>query len=269
MKSAITISLVSEARGGPFVFWDLPGGCQQAQELGFDAVEIFPPSADAVRELCVDQFLSQHNLKLAAMGTGAGWVKHKLTLTSPDSSIRNQATAFIRSIIDVAGPLGAPAIIGSMQGRWGDGVTKEQALTWLGDALKVLGAHASQYKVPLLFEPINRYESNVCNSLGDGVALLKKIRSKSVLLLADLFHMNIEEENIADALRAAGKYVGHIHFVDSNRRPAGCGHIDYGPIMQALADIEYDRYLSAEALSWPDPQTAAKQTIKMFDTLTA
>lgn len=269
MKSAITISLVSEARGGPFVFWDLPGGCQSAQELGFDAVEIFPPSADAIRELQVPQFLEHHNLKLAAMGTGAGWVKHGLTLTSPDSSIRNQAMAFIRSIIDVAGPLGAPAIIGSMQGRFGEGVTREQALTWLADAMKVLGAHASQYGVPLLYEPLNRYETNVCNTIDEGVNLLKKMRSKSVLLLADLFHMNIEEENIADALKHGGKYIGHVHFVDSNRRAAGCGHLDYAPIMAALRDINYDRYLSAEALSWPDPQTAAKHTIKMFDTLTA
>lgn len=269
MKSAITISLVSEAKGGPFVFWDLPGGCQQAEALGYSAVEIFPPSADAIRALCVDQFLAQHNLKLAAMGTGAGWVKHKLTLTSPDSSIRNQAMAFIRSIIDVAGPLGAPAIIGSMQGRYADDVTKEQALTWLGDALKVLGAHASQYKVPLLYEPLNRYETNLCNTQAEGGALLKKLKTKNVLLLADLFHMNIEEVDIASGLRDGGKYIGHIHFVDSNRRPAGCGHLDYEPIIAALRDIGYEGYLSAEALSWPDPQTAAKQTIKMFDTVTA
>ena len=49
MKSAVTISLVKEAEGGPFVFWhDLAGGCSRAAELGYDAVEIFAPTADAI-----------------------------------------------------------------------------------------------------------------------------------------------------------------------------------------------------------------------------
>ncbi|HTN74217.1 MAG TPA: sugar phosphate isomerase/epimerase family protein [Pirellulaceae bacterium] len=269
MKSAITISLVTEARGGPFVFSDLPGGCRQAKELGFEAVEIFPPSADAVRELRVDQFLAGEGLKLAAMGTGAGWLKNKWTLTSPDASIRNQACAFVRSLIDVAGPLGAPVIIGSLQGRWGDTATQEKALGWLSESLNQLGAQASQYNVPLLFEPLNRYETNMCNTIADGVELIKSMNTKNVLLLADLFHMNIEEVDIAAALRAGGKHIGHVHFVDSNRRPAGAGHLDYGPIVAALRDINYTGYLSAEALPWPDPAAAAKQTIEQFNRLTS
>jgi len=49
MKSAVTVSLVAEAKGGPFVFWDdLPAACRKAKEIGFDAVEIFPPSPDAI-----------------------------------------------------------------------------------------------------------------------------------------------------------------------------------------------------------------------------
>ena len=52
MRSAVTISLVSEARGGPFVFWDdFADGCRQAAELGFDAVEVFPPDAETLDEL--------------------------------------------------------------------------------------------------------------------------------------------------------------------------------------------------------------------------
>jgi sugar phosphate isomerase/epimerase len=270
MKSAITISLVPEARGGPFVLWDeLLASCRLAQETGFDAVEIFPPSPDVVREFNIGPALAELGLSLAAMGTGEGWVKHQLTLTSPDQSIRNRALAFIRSLIDVAGPLGAPVIIGSMQGRSGDGVTREKAMEWLADALLTLSAHASQYSTPVLLEPLNRYETNMLNSLASGVNLLQTLRTKNVLLLADLFHMNIEEASIADALRAAGGYVGHVHFVDTNRRPPGCGHLDYAPVIAALRDIEYAGYLSAECLPWPDSQTAAKQIIKMFDTLTA
>jgi sugar phosphate isomerase/epimerase len=82
--------------------------------------------------------------------------------------------------------------------------------------------------------------------------------------LADLFHMNIEESDLAAALRAGGKHIGHVHFVDSNRRPAGLGHIDYAPVVRALADIGYDGYASAEALPYPDSAAAAYQTMRTF-----
>lgn len=270
MKSAITISLVPEARGGPFVLWDdVAQGCREAQQLGFDAIEIFPPSAAVVRERSVAQLLADHNLALAALGTGAGWVKHKLMLTSPDAKIREQAIDFVRSIIDAAGPLNAPAIIGSMQGRWGDGVSRDQAIDWLRTALDTLGQHAAQYHVPLIYEPLNRYETNLCATVAQGVELIGELTTPNVVLLADLFHMNIEEANIADAIRSGSGYIGHVHFVDSNRRPPGLGHLNYEPIITALREIGYNGYLSAEALPWPDSLTAAKQTIKMFDTLLA
>jgi sugar phosphate isomerase/epimerase len=86
-----------------------------------------------------------------------------------------------------------------------------------------------------------------------------------VVILADLFHMNIEEASIANALRTYDRHIGHVHFVDSNRRPAGCGHMDYAPIAAALKEIGYNRYASAEAFPWPDSDGAAKATIDAFN----
>ncbi|MCE9607877.1 MAG: sugar phosphate isomerase/epimerase [Planctomycetia bacterium] len=266
IRSAVTISLVKEARGGPFVFWDdLAAGCRKAAELGFDAVEVFPPSADAVDPKALKQLLVDHHLTLAAVGTGAGWVRGKLNLTLPDAAQRTAAREFIKSIIDLAGPFGAPAIIGSMQGRHGvDGVEEATARGWLAEALEELGDYARHYATPLLYEPLNRYETNMVTTVAQGVALLKSLKTRNVLLLADLFHMNIEEVDIADALRAGQGYIGHVHFVDSNRRPAGSGHLDFAPIAAALKEIGYDRYASAEALPWPDSDTAAANTIAAF-----
>jgi sugar phosphate isomerase/epimerase len=265
IQSSVTISLVNEARGGPFVFWDdLAAGCKKAAELGFDAVEVFPPSPQAVDPGELRRLLDQHKLKLAAVGTGAGFLLQRLTLTSPDVAVREKARQFVRSMIDFAGPFRAPTIIGSLQGRWGDGVDKPAALKYLADALNVLGDHAAQYKVPLLFEPLNRYETNVVNTVADGMQLLKSLTTKNVLLLADLFHMNIEESDPAAALREGARYIGHVHFVDSNRRPAGCGHIDFRLISSALREISYNRFASAEALPFPNSDDAAKQTIESF-----
>ena len=265
MKSAVTISLVPESRGGPFVFWDdLAAGCARTTELGFDAVEIFPTEARALDVASVSRLLDEHGLKLAAIGTGAGWVKHRLRLTDSDAIIRQKAIEFVGELIDLAGALGVPAIIGSMQGRWEDGVTREQAVGWLGKALDGLSERAARHGVPLLYEPLNRYETNLFNRQGDAAEFLRGLRSRNVKLLCDLFHMNIEESGIADALRAAGPLVGHVHFVDSNRQAIGSGHTDMAPIMAALREIEYTGYLSAEILPLPDSVSAARQAMEGF-----
>lgn len=265
LRSAVTVSLVPETRGGPFVFWDdLPAACRTAKELGFDAVEIFAPGPEGLDANLVRKLLADNGLSLAAVGTGAGWVRHKLALTSPDATIRQKARDFICSMIDAGGANGAPAILGSMQGRHGDGVDLATALGYLGDALEYLGEHAQQYGVPFLYEPLNRYETNLITRVEDGVGFLRKLSTKNVRLLCDLFHMNIEEADIAAALRQANGYLGHVHFVDSNRRPAGLGHLDYGPIATALNAIGYTGYASAEAFAYPEPVAAARQTIATF-----
>jgi sugar phosphate isomerase/epimerase len=275
IRSAVTVSLVPEAQGGPFVYWDdLPGAIASARELGYDAIELFAPGPDAVSPQDLGRRLRDAGLRLAAVGTGAGWLKHKLSLTDSDSSRRTAAQEFIRRMIDFGASAGteaagsdaaAPAIIGSMQGRWTADAPRDAAMGWLADGLNVLGEHArAQAGAPLFYEPLNRYETNLCTTLAEGSRLLRSLSTTNVRLLADLFHMNIEETDLATALVAAGNDVGHLHFVDSNRRPAGCGHMDYAPIAAALKRIRFAGYASAEAFPWPDPQAAAAQTIATY-----
>jgi sugar phosphate isomerase/epimerase len=265
IRSSVTVSLVPEARGGPFVFWeDYRAAAFKAKALGFDAIEIFTPGPDAIKPSELLETLEDTGLKLAAVGTGAGWVKHKLHLCLADAVKRQQARDFIRAIIDFAGPFGAPAIIGSMQGRHGDGVSADQALAWLAEALDDLGSHAADYGVPLIYEPLNRYETNIANTLASASAMVRGVGSSNVKLLADLFHMNIEETDIAAALLENAEMIGHIHFVDSNRRPAGLGHMPWGKIATALHAMNYGGYLSAEAFPYPDSDAAALQTITTY-----
>ena len=135
----------------------------------------------------------------------------------------------------------------------------------VGAAVAGFVASTLRYLVPtVLYEPLNRYETNLINTVIDSLELLGSLRTKNVKLLCDLFHMNIEEANLADGIRAAGGHIGHIHFVDSNRKPAGLGHMDYSPIVAALREMNYDGFLSAEALPFPDPVAAAQQTIETF-----
>lgn len=265
VRSCITISLVPEARGGPFIFWDdLPAACRKAKALGFHAVEIFAPSPDAVNRGELRRLLNDLELRLGAVGTGAGWVKHRLSLIGPDAATRQKAKDFVRGMIDFGGEFSAPAIIGSMQGRWSDDMGRVPAMKLVGEALAELGAHATQYGAPLLFEPLNRYETNLINTVSDGSQLIDAANANNVTLLCDLFHMNIEEQDIAASLREAGTKLGHVHLADSNRRPAGCGHVDYAPIAAALHEMEYAGCLSAECLPYPDSDQAARLTIQAY-----
>ena len=269
MKAAITISLVKEAKGGPFVFWDdFAAGCEKAETLGFDAVEIFAPSANVIDPKRLNPLLDRHGLKVAAVGTGAGWIIHKWHLCHANPDIRRPAREFIRQMIDVAGQFGASAIVGSMQGRVEGETTRAEALDWLQDALNDLGEHAARQGRPLLFEPINRYETNLFNRVNDAAAFLRTLKTKGIKILADLYHMNIEEASIAGALREAGEWIGHVHFADSNRHAIGFGHTEMAPVMTALRDIGYAGYLSAEILPLPDSETAARQTLKAYKELT-
>lgn len=265
MRSAITVSLVPQAKGGPFVFWDgLEDAFSQAAALGFDAVEIFPPHAQAIDVAEVRALMEKYRLAVAAVGTGGGWVINKWTLTHGDCSTRAQARAFILAIIEKAAALGAPAILGSMQGRWEGEVSREQALTWLGEALEELGEHAAKHGQVFLYEPLNRYETNLLHCTPEATAWLRTLKTKNVRILSDLFHMNIEEPDLAAALREAGDLVGHVHFADSNRRAIGFGHTSIAPVIAALREIGYASYLSAEILPLPDSAAAAEQTIASF-----
>ncbi|MCS1412053.1 MAG: D-psicose 3-epimerase [Verrucomicrobia subdivision 3 bacterium] len=268
IKTAITVSLVEQACGGPFVLWDgIEKGCQTAASLGFDAIELFAPSPNKVPADTLKPLLEANNIEIAAVGTGAGMVIHGLTLCDPDSLKRDQAKDFITDMIHYGAQFGVPAIIGSMQGHWGGNVSRDQAFEWLRAALNDLGEIAGNEGVPLIYEPLNRYETNLCNTIAQGVDLCQSLSTQHVKLLADVFHMGIEEADPADAMASGKGYIGHVHFVDSNRQAAGRGHLNLEAIAKALIKTGYDRFISAECFPIPDSESAAKDTTNEYKRL--
>lgn len=265
IKSCVTIALVPQIKTGPWIFWDnLEESIYKAAHVGFDGIELFTPSADAVDAFMLQSLLKNSGLKLAAVGTGAGKVIHGLTLTDPNPDIREKAVTFITDMVAFGAIFGAPAIIGSMQGNVVAGVERQKALEWLAEGLSSLAKHAETKGVQLIYEPLNRYETNIINSLEDAAQFISSLDRGNIRLLADLFHMNIEEVSLPESIRKFGNLIGHVHFADSNRRPVGMGHTSMNDISLALKDINYYGYLSAEAFPWPAPDEAAKQTMLAF-----
>ncbi len=268
IETALTVCLVPEARRGPFVsHQDIRASCALASELGFGAIELFaseessPPPGELARAL------EENGLKLAAVGTGAGWVQKRLSLCDPDPDRRAQALMCIGERIRYGARFSAPAIIGSMQGSHGGNAEREQAMSWIHGSLQILGALASNEGVPLLFEPLNRYETDICNTLEQAAELCKALPPSQVRLLADTFHMNIEEADPAAALREALPRIGHVHFVDSNRRAAGMGHMDLQALARELRKGGYSGFVSCECFPLPDARTAASASIDAWKRL--
>ena len=188
MKSCITISLVRSLNGGPWVLWDnIETSLRIAAEKGFDGVELFTsgPSIDSVKPL--SHLLQQNNLSLAAVGTGAGKVLHGLTLTDADPSIREKAKDFIKGIINFGAENRAPSILGSMQGSFTDDLPRETALGYLRDALEELGEYSTTLGTFFIYEPLNRYETNLFNHFGQSCDFARNLETQGVRVLADLF----------------------------------------------------------------------------------
>ena len=177
IRSAVTIALVPQIKTGPWIFWDdLEDSMSKAAALGFDAIELFTASGHAVHSDTLKILLKRYNLKLAAVGTGAGKVIHGLTLTDHDSDIRQKAIVFIQEMMEFGAVFGAPAIIGSMQGNSTPGNTYSQSMQLLAEGLHILDQHAASLGVKLIYEPLNRYETNLINTLEDGAAFIEKYK---------------------------------------------------------------------------------------------
>lgn len=117
--------------------------------------------------------------------------------------------------------------------------------------LELLSASESAAKgndMIVLLEPINRYESHYIHCLEDAVELIKTAGAERIKILADFFHMNIEEASIKGAIMNAGSYIGHVHLGDNNRLLPGQGSIDFTSGFKALRKVGYQGFLALECI---------------------
>ncbi len=264
MKTAITLSLLPSKPTMPFVLGpDLDQGFKLAAELGFDAIEIFPPTLDSLDMPKLQDLVQQHSLPISTIGTGGGAVAQGLTLTDSDEGVRRDAIQYIKAIIDHAAQFGGSAIIGSMQGKCLNR-DRQQVVQWFAESMATLDAYAAQRQQVLLYEPLNRYETDLFNRVGQACQFLTAQKLSNTKVLADLFHMNIEETCINQSLTDNLDQIGHVHFVDSNRWPAGKGHTDLAAAFQTLKSAGYNGYLAVEAYPLPDQVAAAEQAANYF-----
>jgi D-psicose/D-tagatose/L-ribulose 3-epimerase len=117
------------------------------------------------------------------------------------------------------------------------------------DVLGEVAELAAKSGIVLGLEVVNRYESNVLNTASQGVELCKRIGAPNVKVHLDTYHMNIEESDIATAVRETGDYLGYFHTGDSHRGYLGSGSIDFAEIFRALVFSGFKGPITFESFS--------------------
>jgi sugar phosphate isomerase/epimerase len=130
------------------------------------------------------------------------------------------------------------------------------------ELLEDVGRYAQQIGTTLVLEPINRYETRFFHTVDEAVEICKEVGSPNIKVMADLFQMNIEERDIAESIRRAGKYIHYVHLSDSNRLLPGYGHIDFRSAFGALKEIGYEGYMGLECAISGKPDDELPRCVK-------
>jgi sugar phosphate isomerase/epimerase len=231
---------------------------------GYDGVELAIRDPALVDADELEKVVLAHGLTVPAIGTGQAWGEEKLSFTSDDLAVRTAAIERIKSHIPLAARFNATIILGLIRGVTPKGQTHAQSMRYLVESLQECSAMASLQDVRFALEPLNRYETDLIQTVADGLALIKQVGADNIGLLLDTFHMNIEEPLIEDSIQTCGDRIFHFHVADSNRWYPGAGHLDFKSILNKLFATGYQGYVSGEFMPKPDPDTAARQNIALL-----
>jgi len=232
--------------------------------LGYQGVELAIRDPQQIDYTMLYQLLDCYSLEVSAIGTGQAWGEEHLSFTDPDLSVRQMAIQRFLGHIPFAAKLDTMIIIGLLRGKTQPGQDPARVEAWLVEALQQCAQAASEKGVRLCIEPINRYETDLVNTVASGLDLIDRVGADNLGLLLDTFHMNIEEADMGAAIRQAGGRIFHFHISDSNRRYPGGGHLDFKSILQGLREAGYRGYLSGEFMPLPDPDSAAERAISFL-----
>lgn len=261
MKLALVVS-VQKTQFGAISYRDsLEESIRQVKELGYDGVELAVRDPEEMDADEIAGLLDKYGLEVPAIGTGQGYVDDGLSFTHPDDRIRRRAVERIKSQVRFAKRFDAGVIIGLLRGTVAGDGDKDAACRLMEACLSQCCQYAAGEGTTIYIEPLNRYETELIETIDEGIELIGRM-GEGLKLLIDTFHMNIEEPCIYESIRKARPHLGHVHFADSNRWPPGRGHLDFGRIIQTLTEIGYGGFISMEMLPKPSLERAAALAIE-------
>jgi len=227
-------------------------------ELGFNTVEL--PLEDPAALDCkkARKMIEENGLTLttcAAMGGGRD-------LIHPDKSVRDQGMHYMKDSLDAAEELGSRLFVGPLASEVGrlwksDEDQRERETLLLVSQLQEVAEYAGKRDITICLEALNRFETSFLNLTSQVNEVIERVDHPSCKVMIDLFHAGIEEKNLSDAIREAGKNLHHLQVAENDRGTPGTGQFDWDEIAAALKEIGYDGHVIIETFS-PDNELLAK-----------
>lgn len=258
IRKVFKLSFVISA---PSVNTEVAKKMRRMRQLGFDGVELAIKQPRDIDASDLKIILKSCGLTVPAIGTGKAWVEEGLSLSHTSKANRESAIKRIKDHIRLASSLETMVIIGLIRGNLSKDIPRQDSLNIFRESLSICLDYAGENGVTLVLEPINRYEVNFLNNVPETVDFIKSMRHPHLKMLADSFHMNIEDKSFRESLHTAAPYLVHVHFADSNRHFPGSGHIDFKEIIDTLGEISYNGFVSGEMLPEPSEIQAMKSLV--------
>lgn len=216
----------------------------KVKKLGFDVLEI--SCVNLIQKYTSDEQIIE--LKQCAeengitLTSGYGPTKEQ-NICSSDPDVVARAMDFFQNLLPKLQLLGVKILGGGLYSYWPLDPTlkmdREAEMDRAINNLQILSKTAEKCDVTLGLEVLNRYEGYMLNTCEQAKAFIDAVGSSHVKIMLDTFHMNIEEDNMAAAIRMAGADLCHLHLGEQNRRVPGKGSLPWTEIGQALRDIDY------------------------------
>jgi sugar phosphate isomerase/epimerase len=225
---------------------DIAESIDRLARLGYDAVEVEgePETHDPkrIKKLAADAGL--------AVSSVCPNFTAERDLSHPDENVRNAALSYLREVSGFAVELGTPLFIvaPTAYSRVQPIADPRDEWRWAVEEISSAGQHAASLGVDLTLECWNRYGTYMLNRLDEGARMWRETGLSNGGIMADTFHMNIEERSIPGAIRDFGDLLNHVHLSDSNRLAPGLGHVDFTDVLQALRDVGYRGGLAFEQI---------------------
>ncbi|MCW6512771.1 sugar phosphate isomerase/epimerase family protein [Lichenifustis flavocetrariae] len=242
--------------GASTFIWASPFGADslylidKVKQLGFDLIEICIEDPATIDTDAIGDALNHHGVDALVCGAFGP----NRDMSAENDAIRADAARYLRTCIDIAARLGSPTVSGPMYAGVGNTQMRDVAGRRAQrqrsvDGLSPLADYAAERGVKLAFEPLNRFETDLVNTVDQGLELIHEIGRNNVGFLLDTFHMNIEEKNIPDAIRRAGAHIFEFHACSSDRGTPGEDHLPWPQIVAALAEVTYTGPVVIEAFT--------------------
>jgi D-psicose/D-tagatose/L-ribulose 3-epimerase len=240
--------------GGHALVWSgdwTPAGARAAiggaKRAGYDYIEIALLDPWKVDIALTRDLLAEYDLRAhASLGLSAA-----TDVTSTDPSVVRKGDELLRKAVDVLSGLGGTELCGVIYSALakypGPASTQNRANSVA--AMQRLANYAAEKAININLEVVNRYETNIVNTGAEGLKFLQEVDRPNAYVHLDTYHMNIEENGMAEAVLLAGDRLGFVHIGESHRGYLGTGNVDFDSFFAALKSIGYRGPITFESFS--------------------